>query len=116
TGKRPGRRLLKVCVLRSIVSCNRADIGHVPHKSLARVIICEHSIAIALCEPSNVRIDSRECGGRNLLDLITNECIASDNVEVLPIQAKSLPHEVRQLLNLGVVLSTDNGINVQSQS
>src|SRR6266478_1275988 len=113
TRERPGDRLLEVCMLRAIVGRDCSNVGDVLHETLARIVVGKHSLAVTFGQLRDEGIDPRQYGCRNLLDLISNQRVASDDVEVLAVQAKTGPHEVRQLLDLGVILSTYHGVDVE---
>src|SRR5205807_6038862 len=100
---RQGRRAFEVFMLRSIVRGDCTYVGDVLDEALQRIVICEHPIAIALCQLRDISIHAWERFRRHLLDLISNGRVASNDIEIMAVELKTTPHELSQRLNFIVV-------------
>src|SRR4029450_1297144 len=56
TGKWPFAHLLKVCVLRTVMSGNRSNVGNVLHEALAGVVVGKYPIAVTFRQARPVRV------------------------------------------------------------
>src|SRR5258708_33875409 len=106
-GKWPGDGLLKVLMLRAVVGGDCSHVSNILDETLAGIVFSKHAIAVATGQIGNVGVDSWQSCGRYLLDLVTNQGLAANDIKVLSVKPKLLPHVFREHLDLGIVLGTD---------
>ena len=91
---------------------NRPYISNILDEPLCHGVIGKHPITITLCQFGDVRINFRQNFLRHLLYSLADQGLAPHNVEVMPVESKTIPHKLCECLDLLVVLGADYGVSV----
>ena len=111
-GERPGRRAIKVCALRAVMSRDRANVSDVLGETLGTIVIGKHAITVALGQLGHVGIHLRQRIRRHLLDFIADQRLSAHQIEVLAVEPKVLSHELAEFFNLPVIVRTNDRVGV----